>query len=92
MIIGIGIKLLTTRGISTTPVFMKTNPRTVGVPAWAKAAQRRRRSLVKLDKPKTVEQIEAEYRLSNETTKLDFYTSTKNTRPKPSEVENEDNK
>ncbi|XP_031552304.1 uncharacterized protein LOC116289500 [Actinia tenebrosa] len=87
-----GIKHLAARGISTTSVFMKNTPRTVGVPAWAKAAQRRRRSLIKLDKPKTVEQIEAEYRLSNETNKLDFFTTTKNSRPQFSEVENEDEK
>jgi len=69
------------RCISTTCVCLKKTPRTVGVPAWAKAAQRRRKSLSRLDKPKTIEHIQAECRLGIDNVKLDFFTGTRNERP-----------
>ncbi|XP_048580101.1 uncharacterized protein LOC116612487 [Nematostella vectensis] len=84
-----GLFLSSSNNISTSSCDLKKTPHTVGVPAWAKAAQRRWRSLTKLDKPKTKEQIEAEYLLSNNPEKLDFYTSTKNAKPKDTTTDNE---
>ena len=43
---------------------------------WSKATVRRQKSLVKMLKPKTRDQIEAEYKLANETPDMHFYMST----------------
>lgn len=65
------------RTVSTTQPCLKRTPHTVGVPAWAKATQRRRRSLARLQRPKTIEKIQAEYRLANDPTELNLYTTTR---------------
>ena len=63
--------------ISTSLPHCKSGPKTLGIPAWAKAAQRRRRSVMRLDKPKTMDQIHAEFRVANDPTELNIYTTTR---------------
>ena len=66
-----------TSAISTSSPHQKSGPKTVGVPAWAKAVQRRRRSVMRLHKPKSMEQIQAEYRVANDPLELSVYTTTR---------------
>lgn len=65
------------RNISTSQLCHKKTPHTVGVPAWAKAAGRRRKVLAKMEKPKSDEQIKAEVNLANDPTELSLYTTTR---------------
>ncbi|XP_068757333.1 uncharacterized protein [Montipora capricornis] len=65
------------RHISMTQLCHKKTPHTVGVPAWAKAAGRRRKVLAKMEKPKSDEQIKAEFNLANDSTELSLYTTTR---------------
>ena len=48
--------------------------RSVHIPAWAKAAAKRKETLVTLLKPKSKRQLEAEIKLENRTEELNFYT------------------
>lgn len=63
--------------LSTTQVCHKKTPHTVGVPAWAKAGQRRLKDLMEMKKPKSEKQIQAEYNLANDPTELKLYTTSK---------------
>jgi len=65
------------RNISTTQLCLKKTPHTVGVPAWAKAAGRRKKVLAKMEKPKSEKQIQAEFNLANDPTQLSLYTTTR---------------
>ena len=65
------------RNISTTQLCLKKTPHTVGVPAWAKAAGRRRKVLAKMEKPKSDKQIRAEFNLANDPTEFSLYTTTR---------------
>ena len=65
------------RNISTTQLCLKKTPHTVGVPAWAKAAGRRKKVLAKMEKPKSEKQIQADFNLANDPTQLSLYTTTR---------------
>ncbi|KAJ7318878.1 hypothetical protein OS493_037289 [Desmophyllum pertusum] len=63
--------------LSTTHVCRKKTPHTVGVPAWAKAGQKRRKDLMEMEKPKSEKQILAEFNLANDPTELNLYITTR---------------
>lgn len=65
------------QNISTTGLCHKKTPHTVGVPAWAKAAGRRRKVLAKMEKPKSDKQIKAEFDLANDPKELSLYITTR---------------
>ncbi|XP_073228377.1 uncharacterized protein [Porites lutea] len=65
------------RNISTSQLCLKKTPHTVGVPAWAKAAGRRKKVLARMEKPKSEKQIHAEFNLANDPTELSLYTTTR---------------
>ena len=69
--------MLFARWISTSHVCYKKTPHTVGTPAWAKAANRRKNKLIKMDQPKSEEQINAEFYLANDPRELSVYTTTR---------------
>lgn len=57
---------------------MKGRRGTVGIPAWAKAANKRRAQVILLDKEKTPAQLNAEIRLADDkSTKFDFFTTSR---------------
>jgi len=76
-----GFRLVLACNLSTTQVCLKRTPHTVGVPAWARAGQRRRKELMEMEKPKSDKQIEAEFNLVNDPTELNLYTTTKTGTP-----------
>lgn len=67
--------------LSTSQVCLKKTPHTVGVPAWAKAGQRRLKDLMKMEKPKSEKQIQAEFNLANDPTELNLYTTSRTGSP-----------
>lgn len=81
----VGIFLLTgvvlANHLSTSQACHKKTPHTVGVPAWAKAGQRRLKDLMEMKKPKSAKQIQAEYNLANDPTELKLYTTSKQRTP-----------
>ncbi|XP_028398274.1 uncharacterized protein LOC114521897 [Dendronephthya gigantea] len=67
-----------TRNVSTSNFVSKSRPSTVGVPAWAKAANKRRAQTLLLEKKKTPSQIQAEVRVADvKSNKSDFLTSSR---------------
>ena len=56
----------------------KGRPGTVGIPAWAKAANKRRAQLLLVEKKKTPDQMQAEVRLADVgSNKSDFLTTSR---------------
>ena len=55
----------------------RQSPRTVGIPAWKKAAIDRKQHVTKLRKPKSEETIRSEIRLEMQEKELSFYTTTR---------------
>lgn len=70
--------LVASRLISSCTPALKRRPGTVGVPAWAKAANKRRAQVLLLEKTKTPAQLQAEMRLADvESKKSDFMTTSR---------------
>ena len=66
------------RPISTVSPALKSRPSTVGIPAWAKAANKRRAQVLLVQKKKTPSQMQAELRLADlESNKSDFLTTSR---------------
>ena len=55
----------------------RQSPRTVGIPAWKKAAIDRKQHVTKLRKPKSEETVRSEIRLEMQEKELSFYTTTR---------------
>ncbi|XP_046841290.1 uncharacterized protein LOC124435398 [Xenia sp. Carnegie-2017] len=63
---------------STSSTSLKGRRGTVGIPSWAKAANKRRAQVILLDKEKTPAQFDAEIRLADDkSTKFDFFTTSR---------------
>ncbi|CAB3989324.1 Hypothetical predicted protein [Paramuricea clavata] len=74
------------RLISTCNTASKSRPSTVGVPAWAKAANKRQAQVLLLEKKKTPTQMQAEVRLADvKSNKSDFLTTSRVGVHKPKE-------
>lgn len=55
----------------------RQSPRTVGIPAWKKAAIDRKRFVAKLKQPKSEETIKAEIRLKNKDEEFSMFTTSR---------------
>ena len=72
---------------------LKSRPSTAGIPAWAKAANKRRAQVLLLEKKKTPAQMQAEVRLADvESNKSDFLTTSRVGVHKPKQKTTETNR